>query len=330
MSYLQPTEKRSFAVHSGTEGHDTMKLSAELHVFPCNNTTPRQRMAILFSHSTGFHKESLHPVMRRLRDHLRSLTQYNDTEIHFVAWDARNHGDSARLNEGKFTEQYTWFDNVMDTLAVIEEFDLNEYDRFFGVGHSFGATCMMVLEFMYPGTFNGLTVIEPVMYQKIFDMELQKMFPVLSSRKRRDEWPNRQECVESLRERPFWREFHKEALENYVNYGLYDTEEGTVKLKCPREQEYHVFKISMYANVVCYRSIQTLRIPVHFIYALDSVFLAPEDVDQVHGQNPEMVTVSFIEGSHMVPNEKPHTIVPEIMKMLDKSKSSDHLGQSKL
>jgi hypothetical protein len=30
----------------------------------------------------------------------------------------------------------------MDTLAVIEEFDLNEYDQFFGVGHSFGATSM--------------------------------------------------------------------------------------------------------------------------------------------------------------------------------------------
>jgi hypothetical protein len=104
MSYLQPTEKRSFAVHSGTEGHDTMKLSAELHVFPCNKT-PRQRMAILFSHSTGFHKESLHPVMRRLKTHLRSLSRYDDTEIHFVAWDARNHGDSARLNEGKFSEQ---------------------------------------------------------------------------------------------------------------------------------------------------------------------------------------------------------------------------------
>jgi hypothetical protein len=49
----------------------------------------------------------------------------------------------------------------------------------------------MVLEFMYPGTFHGLTVIEPVMYEKIFDMELQKLFPVLSSRNRRDEWPNR-------------------------------------------------------------------------------------------------------------------------------------------
>jgi hypothetical protein len=49
----------------------------------------------------------------------------------------------------------------------------------------------MVLEFMYPGTFHGLTVVEPVMYEKIFDMELQKLFPILSSRNRRDEWSNR-------------------------------------------------------------------------------------------------------------------------------------------
>jgi hypothetical protein len=30
----------------------------------------------------------------------------------------------------------------MDTVAVIDEYDLKGYDQFFGVGHSFGATSM--------------------------------------------------------------------------------------------------------------------------------------------------------------------------------------------
>lgn len=65
-----------------------------------------------------------------------------------------------------------------------------------------------------------------------------------------------EECFKSLSGRPFWRDLHPEVLQNFVvskssddwhntlkrrsmkQYALYDTEEGTVKLKCPKEEEH--------------------------------------------------------------------------------------------
>jgi hypothetical protein len=103
MAYLQPTETRIIGCHRATVGYDTMKLVADLHVFPSVNKADK-KIAFLFSHSNGFHKESCHALMKRLRDQLRSLREYDATDIHMIAWDARNHGDSARINEGKFSD----------------------------------------------------------------------------------------------------------------------------------------------------------------------------------------------------------------------------------
>lgn len=103
MPRLVPAEYHFIPVSAVTEGHDVQRLAIEKHIFPALKPA-RQRIAFLWSHSNGFHKESLHPVMRRFLSNLRSKSGLDDVDVHFIAWDARNHGDSARLNEGTFKE----------------------------------------------------------------------------------------------------------------------------------------------------------------------------------------------------------------------------------
>lgn len=100
---LVPTSKHNIPVHPSTDGWQKQQLSVERHEYPAKSNT-NQKLAFLFSHSNGFHKESLHPLMRRFINHLRSLKEYDQTDITMVAWDARTHGDSARLNEGIFED----------------------------------------------------------------------------------------------------------------------------------------------------------------------------------------------------------------------------------
>ncbi|KAI8888047.1 alpha/beta-hydrolase [Backusella circina FSU 941] len=328
-AYLQPTATRIIPCHRATVGYDSMKIATDLHVFPSVEKADK-KIAFLFSHSNGFHKESLHPLMRRLKDHLRSLREYDSTDIHIVAWDARNHGDSARENEGKFTETYRWFDNAMDTMAVIDEYQLSNYDQFYGVGHSFGATSMLLSEFMFPKTFTGLCLTEPVTESYYTDRAIRDKFHYLKSRNRRDEWPDRETCYKSLVSRPFWKRFHTEAMENYVQYGLYDTDKGTVKLKCPPEQEYHVFNCNSYSTAVAHRSLKQITIPVHTIYALESDFVSPENAKAVTDLNREKITIDFVEGTHMVPNEDPDALVPQIMKLVDRVNSKENRMSSRL
>ncbi|KAG1149588.1 hypothetical protein G6F37_000632 [Rhizopus arrhizus] len=234
---LIPTSTHIIPVHPATDGWDVQKLAVEKHEFP-SPATSHQKIAFLFSHSNGFHKEAYHPLIRRFKDQLRSLKEYDHTDIHIIAWDSRFHGDSARLNQGEFMPTYRWLDNALDAKQVIDKLELKQnYDQFIGVGHSFGATSMALLESFYPHTFDALCLLEPVLKNEFIPTKIRETSDVYASRTRRDEWPNREECQKFLLKRPFWRQFHPEALENYVNYGMYDTDQGTIKLKCPKEHE---------------------------------------------------------------------------------------------
>lgn len=101
--YLKPTSTHIIPVHPATDGYDKQKLVVDRHEYPAKKNANRKE-AYLFSHSNGFHKEAFHPLMKRFIDHLRSLKEYDQTDITFISWDARNHGDSARLNDGLFLD----------------------------------------------------------------------------------------------------------------------------------------------------------------------------------------------------------------------------------
>ncbi|CAO3632258.1 unnamed protein product [Cunninghamella blakesleeana] len=318
MVRLVPTETVVLPVSPGTIGYDTQKLVADKHCFKAPQQPAKQKLALIFSHSNGFNKETLHPMIDRIIKGLYSQDRFQAIDLCVYAWDARNHGDSARLNEGTFTETYTWFDNAMDTKQIIDYFDLSEkYDGIIGIGHSFGATSMILLESLFPKTFKGILAIEPVMLNNVFDAADRAQMPVLASLKRRDTWPDREACFKSLHGRSFWKTFHPEALENYVKYALYDTPEGTVKLKTPKEQEYHIFNVGYYANIVAYNSIRGLLSPIHFVYAEDSTFVSL-DPDHLPSLNRKYVTAEIIPGTHMVPNETPDALVQPAIKLFDR------------
>lgn len=99
MPRLVPAQSFLIPVHSATRGHNIHRLAVEKHIFPAPSSRKR-RFAFLWSHSTGFHKESLHPAMRAFVQYLRKDQRFDDADLNLVAWDARNHGDSARVNAG--------------------------------------------------------------------------------------------------------------------------------------------------------------------------------------------------------------------------------------
>jgi hypothetical protein len=98
--YLVPDKVEIIPVSPVTAGYNTQKLVVNFHEFPVKNSN--RKACFMFSHSNGFHKESFHPVMSRFIKTLRALKEYDQTSITLVSWDARNHGDSARLNDGTF------------------------------------------------------------------------------------------------------------------------------------------------------------------------------------------------------------------------------------
>ncbi|CAO3672384.1 unnamed protein product [Rhizopus stolonifer] len=194
-----------------TENYDCQFLSVERHDFPAVQS--HEKIVFLISHANGFHKEIYRPMIQRLS--MRLSAKFQHLDLSFIAWDARFHGDSARLNKNQYNPRYRWMDNALDTKQVIDVLGLN-HSKLIGIGHSFGATSMILLESFYPRTFDGLCLIEPVLSNTFLPTEIRLKAPIYSSIRRRDEWPNREVCLNFLLERPFWKKFDKEALENYV------------------------------------------------------------------------------------------------------------------
>ncbi|SAM07261.1 hypothetical protein [Absidia glauca] len=322
MPRLIPTESTTISVHPGTLGYEIQKLAVDKHCFKAPQQPSKQKLALVFSHSNGFNKETLHPLIRQVVKGMHQQDRYQQTDLCVFAWDARNHGDSARLNEGTLLESYTWFDNALDTQQIVRTFDLHSaYDGVIGIGHSFGATSMLLAEFLYPNTFTAICAIEPVMGPGVADTEVRAQLPMLSSLKRRDTWPDKETCFKSLAHRQFWKIMDPEVLDLYVNYALYETSEGTVKLKTPKEQEFHVFNVSSYGTATAYSSLRAVNIPVQFIYGQDStyVYIDPLALPEL---NPKYIRAVQVEGTHMVPNEHPAAMVPLVIQVIDAALSS--------
>lgn len=170
MTRLTPDQVNAIPVHPASQGFDTHHLAVERYSFQAAIQPATSSIAFVWSHGTSFHKEMLHPLMKRVLDALRSLPQYEQIDLVFYGWDSRNHGDSARLNDGHVntpgcmslvvnacrrcifadSENHdddidTWFDHGMDTQQVVKAMGLREkHNKVIGIAHSVGGTAMYV------------------------------------------------------------------------------------------------------------------------------------------------------------------------------------------
>ncbi|KAL9546083.1 hypothetical protein MBANPS3_006830 [Mucor bainieri] len=309
--YLKPTSTHIIPIYpSKLDGKEPQVLSVAKHVFLCGKSSSssnnHRQIAFLFNHATGFHKEMLHPVMKRFKDHLRSLKEYQDTDITFISWDGRYHGDSALLNEGRLDEAHnsTTF-NAMDTKQLVDTFDLKtKYDFLIGVGHSLGGSTVLLAEHYFPGTFNGLCLIDPVVCATLNDTKSFLRFMLKVGAKRRDAWKDMQEFRDTTLSKEFFKAFHPEALDQYARFSVYKPADSqAVKLKCSGNSEQVLCRNSLFEVYLCSVALQNLTstIPTQLVDPFAKL-----------GSN---VVVNVVDGTHMLPNEEPDVVVPYLIDL---------------
>ena len=102
---------------------------------------------VLMLHGTGLHGRCWAPVAGRLAEDFRPL-----------AVDMRGHGASGQSRRGS----YDWELFATDVLAVLDQLGLTGTGAV-GVGHSAGATALLLAEAARPATFASLWGWEPIM-----------------------------------------------------------------------------------------------------------------------------------------------------------------------
>lgn len=180
---------------------------------------------LLMAHATGFHGRVFAALARHLAGH-----------FHCWSLDHRGHGDSGPSPD----DDYGWGGFRRDVLAVIDALEL---DRPFGLGHSCGGAALLLAEEERPGTFSGLYCYEPIVPPPPDPATSAAYNPMaVAARRRRSTFEDRQTAFDNYSAKAPLAAIDPEVLWDYVEYGLIDTPDGTVTLKCRREVEAAVYE----------------------------------------------------------------------------------------
>ncbi|KAF9903996.1 hypothetical protein BX616_001434 [Lobosporangium transversale] len=220
---------------------------------------------IVFAHANGFHKETWEPLISRLNPRWVPGDLY--------AFDCRNQGDSAILNKDVLEDTFDWYSYAHDILKIVDTFKLKKP---IGIGHSFGASSFVLAELERPGTFSAIIAIDPTMFPKMIyiNAPLDDHPMAQLTLKRRDFWKSRMEAKAMFLERRFFRAWHPEALDIYVEHGMLDVvdKDGSqgITLKCPKFQEAVTFACVGTGLYDSFERLNELNIPIHLIFGENS------------------------------------------------------------
>lgn len=178
----------------------------------------------LLVHGTGFIAEVWDEIATELASR---YTVY--------APDRRGHGRSHKPP----TDRYHFQDFAEDLRHVVETLDLS---NIYGIGHSAGATDMLLAAKLLPGRFQRLFVTEPTVMDPrvtrtatgLSDSALRTVRGVL---RRQADFDSAEIAFARFRAAPTFADWTEPSLRAYINHGFVPLEDGRVQLRCMPEIE---------------------------------------------------------------------------------------------
>lgn len=203
------------------------------------------RTDLLLVHAAGLHGHVWLPFVERLPERFRAL-----------AVDVRGHGESGPLPEGGLG----WEELAADLLALVDGLDLH---RPLAVGHSSGASLLLLGEEQRSGTFAGLCCIEPIGSAVHHPPPPNPAHPLAEgARRRRDVFPSLQAAFDTYAAKPPFSSVAPQALWAYLEHGFSELAEGEggVRLRCRPEDEAGMYTHGLSHHA--YRDLDRVRCPV--------------------------------------------------------------------
>ncbi len=178
---------------------------------------------VVLVHATGFCKELCAPIVDDLSELASGFTA--------LAIDLRAHGDSDVPGH-----PFDWWDSGKDLVELVKATGSSPV---IGVGHSAGGAALMLAELVEPGTFDGLVLVEPIVFPPPYGR-----FPAnpmaAAARRRRDRFVSREAAFSNWMSKTAFAGWEKRAMQAYVDGGLRE-DNGEFTLKCSRESEAEFF-----------------------------------------------------------------------------------------
>ncbi len=253
-------------------------------------------LLLLLAHATGFCKEVWRPVVSCLRKRGVGAT--------VLAVDSRGHGSGGPLDV-----PVTWWTFGQDLVDLVGR--LSFPGSVVGIGHSMGGTAVAMLDILAPGRLSGMVLVEPVIIPPPYRQS--RDFPLaLQAAGRRPLFPSRGAASASYRAKPFFRRWHPEAFDGYLE-GAFKEHPTGVTLACQPETEAAVFAAG--TDTEMFDRLDEFGSPVRLLVSDYSGELE-DPIRSLEGRIPNSTTSYLTGDTHMVVMENPDRVASEVVDFL--------------
>jgi pimeloyl-ACP methyl ester carboxylesterase len=265
----------------------------------------------IFVHANGFHARVFGPLAAEL-----------DPCLACFGPDLRGHGLSGAPEDLNFS----WADIACDVLAatravheIVSRRNTESLPpaptRPIGIGHSLGATALLLAEEMQPGTFKALYCYEPILIPDDAPAANGTRTPLSEiARRRRDEFASTGDAFERYRSRPPFAALDTRVLEAYVEYGFAPTDHGTVRLRCRPENEARIFEAAYSAHALDH--LDSVQCPVTIAIGETSTDIGRTLAISALGRLSSARLVELPDLGHFGPLEAPAAVGVSILESL--------------
>ncbi|KYK48247.1 alpha/beta hydrolase [Bradyrhizobium liaoningense] len=259
----------------------------------------------LLVHGTGFVADVWDEVARELAS---TYTVY--------ALDRRGHGASHK------PRAYHFLDFAGDICRVIDALKLRNV---YGIGHSAGATDLLLAAKLLPGCFTRLFVMEPTVMDPraalSVGLDEDSLARVQGALRRQAEFDNSDAVFNRYRAAPAFADWTDTSLRAYVRHGFVTLDDGRVRLCCMPEIESAMLRPIYEAMAQVYvgdargnpfGSLAEIDCPVRVTTAAKSGPIYREMARRAVSLIPRASTLTFEDAGHCVAQEVPQRVVKAV------------------
>ncbi|MDH2353965.1 alpha/beta hydrolase [Bradyrhizobium sp. SSUT18] len=259
----------------------------------------------LLVHGTGFVADVWDEVARELAS---AYTVY--------ALDRRGHGASHKPGA------YHFLDYAEDVCRVMDALELREV---YGIGHSAGATDLLLAAKLLPGRFTRLFVMEPTVMDpraaRSGGLGEESLSQVQGTLRRRAGFDSADAVFERYRTAPTFADWTETSLRAYVRHGFVPLGDGRVRLCCTPEIESAMLRPIYEAMEQVYvgdargnpfASLTEIDCPVRITTAAKSGPIYKEMASRAVSLIPRVSTLVFKGAGHCVAQEAPAAVVEAV------------------
>lgn len=192
-----------------------------------------------------------------------------------------------------------------------------------GVGHSLGGVLTYMAALKAPWRFTQVVLLDPPLLIGLdsLGLKLGKRFgfidritPAGITRGRRSHWPDSDQARTYFRSKALFRDFHPQALEDYLQHGMEPEPKGGIRLRFDPKVEVAIFR-----NLADHLSgsHKRLQVPVSLVRGKQSSLLTQARFQRLKRMGFDCHEVA---GGHMFPLEHPEETRQCLLPLLARSR----------